>query len=332
MNFDRGGNLYLSPIQRHNVIEHNQVFYTLKPLSAEFESSKGGNSSVFLLEDSNENVERIIKVCKFDSPKPASSSELRQMKPSDKRDYYFKRKRNFRFSQEIEALNVAKQEGFLNIVEIFFDGQIPSRNDDRVFQYFVMEKADTDLKEFIISNRDLEPQERLSICIDIMKAVKELHGKEIYHRDIKPDNILLFNKADEDIKRWKLSDLGLIYDGKREGNIDAEGERIGPYGWLSPEAMNKVLTEKAKLGFDCLIDDASDIFQLGKVFWFIFQGNVPIGQIEIDDFQLDIKEKIYLFNILKNMLQYSKSRRNIILNLEEELQMLSHELLLVNGL
>lgn len=37
--------------------------------------------------------------------------------------------------------------------------------------------------------------------------------------------------------------------------------------------MNKYLTEKYKLEFDCRIDDRSDVFQLGGLFWFIFNNN-----------------------------------------------------------
>lgn len=335
MKFEKSGILTLGKGKtgrKKNVLEHDGVFYRISNISTSFEHSKGGNSSVFILRDVNTKTETIVKFSKYHLLIPASAKERSEMTELQKENYKFKRKRNVRFEQEIEALKIAKESSFLNIVELKFDGQLVLPPDNRVFPYFVMEKANSDLKEFILQNPELTIQDRLGICIDIMKAVKELHGKTIYHRDIKPDNILLFDNQNKDVKRWKLSDLGLIYNEMREDPIDSDGERIGPYGWLSPEAMNKVLTEKTKLNFDCKIDDYSDIFQLGKVFWFIFQGNVPIGQIEIDDFRLNSSEKEFLFSTLRSMLEYSKNRRVVMKDLEDNLHLLSQELYAVHTL
>lgn len=326
MNFDRSGSLNLSSDDKKNVIEHEGIFYQLKRLSADFEHSKGGNSSVCIIVDPNDDTESVVKFSKFNVQEVLSAKQLRALSDGQRRSYQFHRKRNARFEQELNALEIAKNSNFLNIVAIKFSGEIVNKSDGKVFPYFVMEKADSDLKDFILQNPELDVSDRLAICIDIMKAVKELHGKTIYHRDIKPDNILLFNKSYSDIKSWKLSDLGLVHNGLREGTLDGVGERIGPYGWLSPEAMNKFLTEKTQLKFDCKIDNCSDIFQLGKVFWFVFQGNVPIGQLQLEDFRLDFSEKKFLFNTLKSMLEYSKSRRLLMSDLETDLQLLSQEL------
>jgi len=57
---------------------------------------------------------------------------------------------------------------------------------------------------------------------------------------------------------------------------------------------------------DCFIDSQSDVFQLGKLGWYIFNGNLPVGQILPDDF---IPKDENLFKIIFNSLQYSKRRR-----------------------
>ena len=50
---------------------------------------------------------------------------------------------------------------------------------------------------------------------------------------------------------------------------------------MSPEATNKGLglRNKASFAFDCAIDDKSDIFQLGQVFWLVVQDEVPTGHL-----------------------------------------------------
>jgi hypothetical protein len=123
----------------------------------------------------------------------------------------------------------------------------------------------------------------------------------------------------------KVSDLGLM----RFRTDDLEfikgekGDRIGAFGWESPETMNKYLTEtKDRLNFNCEIDDQSDIFQLGKLFWFVFQGNLPIGQIVHSDFLVNDN---HLFEIIFWMLQHgSRGRRpSSISEVEEHLSLVA---------
>ena len=123
-----------------------------------------------------------------------------------------------------------------------------------------------------------------------------------YHRDLKPDNIFIVDKT------WKIGDLGLIASRDQDYNIDLPNELIGPKGWFCPEAMNKYLTENIEfpISFDCNIDHQSDIFQLGKIFWYIFQGNAPIGSIKRNDFKIK-DERIY--EIIRRMINHSKAKR-----------------------
>lgn len=309
----RGGIMLTGNASKDTIVYDNQTF-VLTPLSDKFHTSKGGNSNVFRLFDPNNNATYAIKISNF----PVARRVRGQANDWKSRGYA-------RFLEEINALNIAKQNNYNNIVRIEFDGELEVEGER--FPYFVMEKADTDLKEYIQNNTEFDEQERFKICLEVMFAVKQLHGKEIYHRDIKPDNILLFNTGEEGKSIWKISDLGLIGRGGVRASVDQIGEKIGPFGWLSPEAANKFLTEKLNLGFDCLIDNESDIFQLGKLFWFIYQSNIPVGQISSDDFIAPItKNKEFIFEIIKKMLQYSKGKRQRIDALEEDMYLLGYDL------
>src|SRR5690606_7756610 len=103
-------------------------------------------------------------------------------------------------------------------------------------------------------------------------------------------------------------DLGLIDERGAENTLDDIDEFIGPRGWISPEAMNKYLTGGKNFVYECdtSIDHQSDIFQLGKVFWYILQHNSPTGTVKLNDFKLKNKR---LYPIIKTMLNYSKSKR-----------------------
>lgn len=282
-----------------NFIDYEKQLFYLRYIDPIYKSSKGASSSVFVLYDINGyHQERIIKISNY--------FETSRSTPK------FIRRRYGRFMNEIAALYSTKEKDLNGIVTIDFDGMVTI--DGRSFPYYVMEKGDTDLKEYLLNNLSIDNQERMGLCLHIYSAINQLHSMDIYHRDIKPDNVFLFNKDEDEVEResddnkfWKIGDLGLIAE--RDKDDDDIGERIGPFGWVSPEAMNKYLTEKADVGFDCKIDDKSDIFQLGKLFWFIFQCNVPIGQILSEDFRCDDKNKDNVFELIKEMLQYSKDRR-----------------------
>lgn len=294
------GNIFLTEdknfniIPKENSIEFMGAVFNINYLVKDFKKTKGGNSSVFLISNSEDpKDEYVIKISKYFKPDRKTSSIYK--------------KRYGRFIEEIEALTNMKESGKDNIVGILDNGIVTIN--EKEFPYYIMEKADTDLKEFILTNEDIDIQEKIKFCIHIYNALAELHSEGYYHRDIKPDNVLLF--YEDPIAKtkvtWKIGDLGLA--SHREKDYDDIGERIGPFGWLSPEACNKFLTERAEIGFDCIIDDQSDIFQLGKLFWFIFQGNIPIGQLRIEDFLPEISHKAIIFSIIEEMLSYSKNRR-----------------------
>lgn len=285
----RNRNISLSPQLVKNTVRHENVDYLVLPLSETNSRIKGGNSNVFKLIDPQTEEEFVIKFSKYNVNKPNNPENVIS--------------RITRFSREVEALKLSNELNLENIIQYYFDDykDIGSYR----FHYFVMEKADYDLTKYLDEN-DISDQQRLLLCSDILNGIKQLHANNIYHRDIKPDNILFVNKT------WKIADLGLIENRNSEFQIKEIGEKIGPIGWLSPEATNKYLNEgdgkQNKFGFDCIIDENSDVFQLGKLFWYIFQGNIPLGQIERNDFKLDDDE---IFGIIFEMLKHSKTRPTI---------------------
>jgi len=280
--------------------------YIIRPLNEDQPISKGGNSNVFKLINIENNIERAIKISNYYRPRNKNESKK------------FGKKYN-RFLSEIDALNDVKDK-YDNIVQIDFDGVLELS--EKEFPFYVMEKADIDLKEYLHNNTDLDIQERFRLCRDIFYALKNLHEENIYHRDIKPDNILLF--LNNDTFKWKIGDLGLIK--YRDIDYDDIGERIGPFGWISPEAMNKYLTEKTDLGFDCKIDLSSDIFMLGKLYWFIFNLNAPIGIINEKDFNYTFNLSSLFFDLIYQMLNYSKNLRAKQAEVEYYIEYIAKEL------
>lgn len=288
------GNIILSPNEEDNFVQIDNEDFLLLPLNDNFEKSKGASSNLFILNDpTGESEDRVIKICKS----PLSEG---------------RNGRTRRFDREVRAFKLAKRNKLRNVIDFIKNGEVEIDGDD--FLYFIMEKATEDLATFLENNHfDFTPNQKLTFCVNILNGVKQLHKVGIYHRDIKHDNILLVDGE------FKIGDLGLVRFRHEDSNIDWVNEKIGPIGWLTPEATNKMLTNEKDIiyNFDCEIDSSSDVFQLGKLFWYVFQGNLPIGQILIDDYEIAEDD---IFQIIFSMLQYKKARRPTIANLEALLE------------
>lgn len=286
-----------------NTINIDGVDYYMGYLDANMEGNKGGNSYVYKLypvekyENGDYTPASIIKISRY--------KEFYSKKNNRPRTEIAK---NQRFRREVAALQRCKEEQVLDVIEIFESGNIyfekDVRNGKKSYQsypYYTMEVAEGDLKSYLEKNfQDLELADKISICMDIAKAISGLLSLDYYHRDLKPDNIFVVNG------HFKVGDLGLI--SKRNEDYDYEkGKYIGPRGWTTPETMNKYLTEDKGFGdFDITIDHQSDIFQLGMIFWYVMQGNAPIGELRQDDFKIR-RDDIY--GLIHHMLNHSKSRR-----------------------
>lgn len=292
--------LVCSDDAQDNFIENDGVVFDIEPLNFDFEQSKGGNSFVFKIFDSDAAEYRAIKFCKYPIIRGQNNKTKRLID---------------RFYHEISALERASS--FDSIVNIHFNGI--KEIEGKRYLYYVMDLADCDLTEYL-NSREVSIDQKIMLCSQILAGINDLHSLDLYHRDIKPDNIFFI----ED--KWCIGDLGLAVYRAEDSKLYRRNEKIGPYGWLSPEAMNKVLCAGTKHEnyHKCQIDKTSDIFQLGKLFWYIFNGNVPIGQLARQDFLLDSDT---LYEIVQLMLQYDFNRRPEFQKILIELQKVEREFL-----
>lgn len=289
---------------RGNYISIDNTDRYLAELYSGAGSGKGKNSSVFRVIDPNKDEpECVIKFCNFHDHMTGS----------------FYDKKRMRFEREIRAMKMArdtkKADFLLNLIVHGVE-----RIQGFWFQYYVMESADNDLGRYLDDNR-LTLQQKILLCVDILNALKALHELGIYHRDLKPDNIFFVGD------QWKIGDLGFIAFRDDDFDLDGRKERVGPTGWMSPEATNKAFanTENSEFEVDCIINDKSDIFQLGKLFWHILQGDLPTGQVIMNDFKVGDAE--IFNNIIFPMLQNAKGRRPSIDHLEVQLVPIRERLL-----
>lgn len=139
--------------------------------------------------------------------------------------------------------------------------QISYSNLDHDPPYFVMRYfSDGDLTKIADSIRtDLENQE--AIFNQMLDCVAELHAQDVFHRDIKPQNFLL------DDGEVLVSDLGLSTEFDSSTIFTRSSMFWGTPGYLPPEFSTPGGFKNA--------DATSDVFMLGKTFYFLLSGRDP---------------------------------------------------------
>jgi len=101
-----------------------------------------------------------------------------------------------KFYDEAKLLSqFAGAEGIVEVKEFF-------RENNTV--YFVMEYlSGVDLKKYLLNKGRMNEDQAVSIAIKVLKSLRILHGRNVLHRDISPDNIFIC-----DTGNVKLIDFG----------------------------------------------------------------------------------------------------------------------------
>ena len=160
-----------------------------------------------------------------------------------------------RFRREIEILK--RLEGHDHIVPLVDHKFDESKNQ----YYYLMPCATSHLKDYIEKNNNkLNLDDRLSIFEQILSAMVYAHSSEILHRDLAPNNVLIF---DDNVA---VSDFGL---GKDYENLTKQGyssvQGYGNINYVAPEQQDKLSAATKR----------SDVYSLGKLLYFILTGKNP---------------------------------------------------------
>ncbi|XP_078438914.1 mitogen-activated protein kinase 9-like [Wolffia australiana] len=105
-----------------------------------------------------------------------------------------------RILREIKLLRLLRHPDIVEIRHIILP---PSRREFRDI-YVVFELMESDLHQVIKANDDLTPEHYQFFLYQLLRALKYIHSANVFHRDLKPKNIL----ANADC-RLKICDFGL---------------------------------------------------------------------------------------------------------------------------
>ncbi|WP_123069263.1 protein kinase domain-containing protein [Massilia aurea] len=101
--------------------------------------------------------------------------------------------------------------------------------------YFAVEWIDDEIDPYFLQQQSFTPVDKLRLFNEIVLAVEVLHNHEVFHRDLKPDNMRSYNSA---LKRVVVAiDLGTA--ARMDSNPMAldYGSQVGAPAYAAPEAI-----------------------------------------------------------------------------------------------
>ncbi len=189
-----------------------------------------------------------------------------------------------RFRQEYDAMQRVAHPNIVKAIFADWDSPAPYFVMERVYGRNLYEYFDVEgeLQERSMGAHRPEPpstnilkhaldssriQTLFSVARDLVNALHSIHGANLIHRDLKPDNIWVDQNGS-----GKLLDFGVVKDLNQSASITGQVNLVGTYRYLSPEqAEHHPLSA------------ASDIYALGLVLYelvsmrFPFYAESPFG-------------------------------------------------------
>ncbi|MFN2387793.1 MAG: serine/threonine protein kinase, partial [Thermoanaerobaculia bacterium] len=136
--------------------------------------------------------------------------------------------------------------------------------------YIVMEYIDgVNLAELLRTSGPPGTGLTLEIAHQTLLALGYLHRKNVVHRDIALDNLMLTHD-EEDRPQIKLIDLGISKALDKTIELTSRGVFLGKLKYSSPEQLGS-------LGPEETLDGRSDLYSLGVVLYELLTGRPPLG-------------------------------------------------------
>jgi WD40 repeat protein len=113
----------------------------------------------------------------------------------------------------------------------------------------------------LISSRRPAPRQAAELLATVADALHYAHEMGVVHRDVKPANILVDEKAVP-----RLMDFGLAKRGIGDVTITIDGQVLGTPAYMSPEQAR---------GDSHKVDGRSDVYSLGVILYQLLMGELP---------------------------------------------------------
>src|SRR5690349_4273040 len=164
-----------------------------------------------------------------------------------------------RFRREARAVAQLNHPHVVGVIDAGEEGEDDA--DGFTTPYIVFEYVEGEtLKDRIRRLGRLPVAEAIAYTIEIARALGAAHERQIVHRDVKPQNVLIDEEGTA-----KVTDFGIARTMTEEG-LTADGRVLGTTDYVSPEQA---------LGQE--VGPQSDLYSLGIVMFEMLTGDVPFS-------------------------------------------------------
>jgi len=199
--------------------------------------------------------------------------------------------------KNIEYISLLQEANILRTLSHERIPRIVAIDDEGDSLFVVMDFLDgVTLKDYVASNGKVPEKQAVKWMIQIVQTMAYLHStnnkKAIFYRDMKPDNLMIRPNGIMNIFDFGIS-IRIIKDGQKPEYS------LGTKGYAAPEQKDKSLP----------IDLRSDIYSMGKTFYYMLTGidprsfnedelkSISVWSPEITSSLVDVVEKCYSANV-----------------------------------
>ena len=133
--------------------------------------------------------------------------------------------------------------------------------------YIIFELATTDIRIAFNQGATVDLVLKLDMLHSLATGIRQLHTQGVAHQDVKPSNLLVFDKDEDGRTRGKVADLGRAYRPDHPSlhdHLPMPGDR----NYAPPEQLyGHVYPDDAERRY------AADLYQIGNLATFIFFGS-----------------------------------------------------------
>ncbi|KRX04328.1 Protein kinase-like domain [Pseudocohnilembus persalinus] len=212
-----------------------------------------------------------------------------------------------KYLREIQILKLADDP---NIID-YYDIKFIQQDENKAKVFIIMEMMDGDLQKLIQDYKNNKKKIGFKMVMMIFQqlvdGVQFLHKNKIYHRDLKPQNIL-FSKVNDENKNLiiKIADFGNVRFASKEGVSSKTSEIFISDYYCPPEISNNQFNE---LGISHnQIGEQWDLYATGIIFLDMLTTNLSLQGARdihkiIEEVENDRKtiQEINLINMIKNL-------------------------------
>jgi serine/threonine protein kinase len=137
-------------------------------------------------------------------------------------------------------------------------------------QYFAVEWVDQDIDDYFHGKQDFEAIDRLHLFNEIVLAVEALHRCDIFHRDLKPDNLRAFHRGrDRVVVAIDLGTAARCLSGYLQQ--DYSKGPVGAPGYASAKAICGLAAHRVLAPYNDVYALGCLLFELFNTNWFVHE-------------------------------------------------------------